>query len=80
VLGVENPFVALNYSKLAMYYHSTGYFTLAFEYMWRSLNILQLSCGEYHPEIANIYLNMGMMYQEVDNNEAAIEILQHYVH
>lgn len=62
-----------------MYYHSTGYFTMAFDYMWRALNLLQLSCGEYHPEIASIYLNLGLMYQEVDNYEASIEALQHYV-
>jgi len=40
---------------------------------------MQVACGEYHPEIANIYLNLGMMYQEVDNNEAAIEALSQYV-
>jgi len=52
---------------------------MAFDYMWRALNLLQLSCGEYHPEIASIYLNLGLMYQEVDNYEASIEALQHYV-
>lgn len=79
VLGFENPLVGLNYSKLAMYYHSTGYFSAGFEHMWRALSILQLSCGEHHPEIANIYLNLGMMYQEVDNQEAAADALTHYV-
>jgi protein TIF31 len=79
LLGLENPLVALNYAKLAMYYHSTGYNTVAFDHMWRSLNIMQLSCGEYHPDIANIYLNLGLMYQEMDNNEAAIEVFQKYV-
>lgn len=62
-----------------MYYHTTGYNTVAFDHMWRSLNIMQLSCGEYHPDIANIYLNLGLMYQEMDNNEAAIEVFQKYV-
>jgi protein TIF31 len=71
VLGIENPLVALNYSKLAMYYHTTGYYSMGFDYMYRSLNIMQLSCGEFHPDIANIYLNLGLMYQEMDNNEAA---------
>jgi hypothetical protein len=35
--------------------------------------------GEYHPEIANIYLNMGMMYQEAAKDEAALDAYQLYL-
>jgi putative AlgH/UPF0301 family transcriptional regulator len=30
ILGPDSPLVAFAYSKLAMYYHSTGYFSMAF--------------------------------------------------
>jgi len=62
ILGLDNPQVAINYSTLAMYYHGSGFFTKGFEYMWRALSLMQLCSGEYHPDIANIYLNLGMMY------------------
>lgn len=78
ILGPDSPLVAFAYSKLAMYYHSTGYFSMGFENMWRALSILQTVCGEYHPEIASIYLNLSMMYQEIDKNEAAVDVLIQY--
>jgi len=30
--------------------------------MYRALHILQIVTGDYHPEIASIYLNLGLMY------------------
>ena len=33
--------------------------------MYRALSILKMCSGDYHPEIGNIYLNLGMMYQEI---------------
>jgi tetratricopeptide (TPR) repeat protein len=39
---------------------------------------MQTVCGEYHPEIASLYLNLGMMYQEVENHEAAVDALIQY--
>lgn len=35
--------------------------------MHRALAILNLVTGDYHPEVASIYLNLGLMYQEIDN-------------
>lgn len=49
-----------------MYYHSCGYFQMSFNYMHRALNILSLVAGQNHPEVASIYLNLGLMYQEVE--------------
>lgn len=34
--------------------------------MNRALQILSLVAGEVHPEIQSIYLNLGLMYSEVD--------------
>ena len=56
-----------------MYYHNCGYFSKGFEYLHRALKIMQSSMGEYHPEIASIYLKMGLVYQEIDNMGAALE-------
>ena len=62
LIGLDHPHVAFNYSTLAMYYHNCAYYQKGFEYMYRALNILKMSAGEYHPEIGNIYLNLGLMY------------------
>jgi len=67
LLGLDSPSVAFSYNTLAMYYHSCGYFSKGFEYMYRSLHILKMCCGDNHPEISSTYLNLGLMYQEIDN-------------
>jgi tetratricopeptide (TPR) repeat protein len=59
-----------------MYYHSCGYFKQSFAYMQRCLDILQIVAGDYHPEIAQIYANLGLMYEEVDNHSASIDANQ----
>lgn len=51
-----------------MYYHNCGYFSMSFTYMHRALMILSLVAGDNHPEIASVYLNLGLMYQEVENH------------
>lgn len=40
--------------------------------MQRALCVLTLVAGDVHPEIASIYLNLGMMLQETENHEAAV--------
>jgi len=45
-----------------MYYHNCGYFSKGFEFLHRALHILQTSVGEHHPEIAAIYLKLGLVY------------------
>jgi protein TIF31 len=40
--------------------------------MYRSLKILKAVCGENHPDISAIYLNLGLMYQDLENFESAI--------
>jgi len=44
--------------------------------MHRALLILSLVAGDNHPEIASVYLNLGLMYQEVDNQQATIDSYQ----
>ena len=35
-----------------------------------------MSAGDYHPEIGNIYLNLGLMYQEIQALPEALEVYQ----
>lgn len=67
MLGPDHPQTAYGYSNLALYHHTCGYFTKGFEYMYKSLNILKIACGEDHPDISSIYLNLGLMYQDYEN-------------
>lgn len=41
--------------------------------MHRALNILKIAAGENHPDISSIYLNLGLMYQDFDHFQAAID-------
>lgn len=41
--------------------------------MLKSLNILKVVCGDNHPDISSIYLNLGLMYQDIENYHAAID-------
>ena len=42
--------------------------------MYRALSILKMSGGDYHPEIGNIYLNLGLMYQEIQFMQEALDV------
>lgn len=66
MLGYDHPQTAYSYSNLALYHHTCGYFSKAFEYMYRALTILKISAGENHPDISSIYLNLGLMYQDFE--------------
>jgi tetratricopeptide (TPR) repeat protein len=44
-----------------------------FEHMYRALSILKVSAGENHPDIAALYLNLGLMYQDFEHFQAAID-------
>ena len=79
LLGVDHPNVGYNYVMLSMYYHQTGYMSKGFEYLHRGLAILQASIGEYHPEIAGIYMKMGMVYSEMEQLDAALEAYTQHV-
>jgi len=41
--------------------------------MYRALQILKISAGENHPDIAALYLNLGLMYQDFEHFQAAID-------
>ena len=44
--------------------------------MYRALNILKMSAGDFHPEVGNIYLNLGLMYQEIQALKESLEVYQ----
>ena len=41
--------------------------------MRKSIKILEVVCGSNHPDISSMYLNLGLMYQDVENFNAAID-------
>jgi len=41
--------------------------------MYRSLSILKVVCGANHPDISSLYLNLGLMYQDIENYQAALD-------
>lgn len=72
-MGRDHPQTAYGYSNLALYHHSCGYFSRAFEHIYRALSILKVSAGEDHPDIAALYLNLGLMYQDFEHFQASID-------
>lgn len=73
LLGLDHPQVGQSYATLSIYYHNCGYISKGFEYLHRALNILQSSVGEYHPEIASVYLKMAVVYREVNQLDSSLE-------
>ena len=45
--------------------------------MHKALKILQTVVGDNHPDIAAISLNLGLMYQDVENHAASIECFKY---
>lgn len=41
--------------------------------MHKAINILKVVAGDNHPDISSISLNLGLMYQDVENYHAAID-------
>ena len=55
LVGRDHPEVAESYSTLAIYYHTCGLSDQAFRYMYRALAILEVSVGDIHPSVANVW-------------------------
>ncbi len=34
---------------------------------------MNVICGDNHPDISSCYLNLGLMYQDIDNFQAALD-------
>jgi len=63
--GRDHPEVAETYSSLAIYYHTCGLSERAFKYMYQALAILEVSVGDVHPSVANLWQNLAQMYCEM---------------
>lgn len=72
MLGFDDPTVAYSYSNLGLYFHTCQHYSKGFECMQRAIKILSQVCGDNHPDISSIYLNMGLMYQDADMMDRAI--------
>ena len=67
--GLIHPQTANAYSNLGLYHHSAGLVEKGFDFMFRALYILP----DNHPEICAIYVTLGLMYQDTESNQAAID-------
>lgn len=50
------------YENLGLYYWNTGNNEAGLEYQNRALDLRKQTFGENHPEVANSYLNIGLIY------------------
>ena len=48
--------------------------------MYRALAILNVCAGDNHPDLAAIYLNLALMYQDIENHHAAIDCFSQALH
>lgn len=64
------------YATLGSYVIQAGDFQKGFQLLKRAIYIKEVCCGDLHPELASSYLNLGVMYMEIDNPEAAIECFE----
>ena len=67
--GLIHPQTANAYSNLGLYHHSAGLVEKGFDFMFRALYILP----DNHPEICAIFVTLGLMYQDTESNQAAID-------
>lgn len=65
VFGRIHPTTAQAYLNLHKFNSKLGNYEKAFRYLHRALYILEIVCGDNHPEISSIYLTFGFMYLEV---------------
>lgn len=74
--GVDSYQTARSYSQLALYYHTIGAWHRALKFNKRSLFILQTISGEKHPEIASLFLNVGLMMKDMERIHEAISLFK----
>ncbi|CAI5936846.1 unnamed protein product [Closterium sp. NIES-64] len=52
-----------SYGNMALYFHSMGESELALRHFKRTLQLLSLSAGNDHPEVASLFVNIALTYQ-----------------
>ncbi|CAI7931061.1 unnamed protein product, partial [Closterium sp. NIES-54] len=48
---------------MALYFHAMGESELALRHFKRTLQLLSLSAGNDHPEVASLFVNIALTYQ-----------------
>lgn len=61
---------------MALFYHGLNQTELALRHMSRTLLLLGLSCGPDHPDVAATFINVAMMYQDINKMDTALRYLQ----
>ncbi|CAI5968299.1 unnamed protein product [Closterium sp. NIES-65] len=63
VVGTDHPGTVHSYGNMALYFHSMGESELALRHFKRTLQLLSLSAGNDHPEVASLFVNIALTYQ-----------------
>ncbi|KAE8702807.1 Clustered mitochondria protein [Hibiscus syriacus] len=64
------------YGSVALFYHGLNQTELALRHMSRALLLLSLSSGPDHPNVAATFINVAMMYQDIQKMNTALCYLQ----
>jgi len=73
--GLDSSEVLQGHTFLGTMYHEVNNFEVAVAHLQSALYILRLMAGQTHPEIANIYFRLAMVYNDVGDHVAALLFL-----
>lgn len=74
--GLDSAETLQNHLNMSLIYQEIGNYLAAAAHIRSAVYILRLLCGDQHPEIANIYLRLAGIYNEVENHELAFKCLK----
>ncbi|XP_062867426.1 clustered mitochondria protein homolog [Trichomycterus rosablanca] len=76
VLGIEHPNTIQEYKDLGLYCFASGQAATALRLLYRARYLMLLVCGEDHPEMALMDINIGLMLHGVMQCDLALKFLE----
>lgn len=73
--GLDSSAAVQSHFFLGTLYHSVGNYCAAVSHFKAALYVMRLTAGNMHPEVANIYFRLALIYQDVGSYEASLELL-----
>ena len=67
--------MAMSYANIGSVYDSQGKYEEALVQHQKALQVFLAVYGQEHPNVADSYQNIGMLYQQQGNESAATEIV-----
>lgn len=74
--GLDSNEVMQGHTFLGTMYHEVNNFEAAVAHLQSALYILRLMAGNRHPEIANIYFRLAVVYNDIGDHAAALQFLE----